>query len=211
MPQSTSKKYPWDVIFAKDGRVFTELLPIFHEAALKFSENQTRNILDLGCGNGRHVIAFQQLGYDVVGFDRSPIGLRITQEWLDEEGQTASLVEGDGRYALPFQTAVFDGLISTQVIHHALLSEIRQTISEIWRVMATGGLAVISVAGRTHQDTAYEEIEPGTFVPLDGSEAGLPHHIFTEDELRQEFSTFKIQEISYRDNGRVLVIWINKT
>ncbi len=205
-----SNDHPWERIFAKDGRVFTELLPLSHEAARKFTENQTRKILDLGCGNGRHVIAFQKLGFDVVGFDISLTGLELTNTWLAEENLKGSLVAGDGRHSLPFRSASFDGLISTQVIHHALLSEIRQTVSEIKRVMSDSGLALISVAGRTHQDTNYEEIEPGTFVPQDGSEAGLPHHIFTNDEIHLEFKEFDILEISPRDNGRVIAIWLKK-
>ena len=204
------KVHAWERIYAKDGRVFTKLLPIFHEAASKYSENQTRNILDLGCGNGRHVVALQQLEFDVVGFDISLTGLELSREWLLEEKLAVKLVSGDGRQKLPFRSSSFDGLISTQVIHHALISEIRLTISEIWRVLSDGGLALITVAGRIHQDTTYQEIEPGTFVPQDGSEAGLPHHIFTDDEIRREFQDFDILEISPRDNGKVIAIWLKK-
>ncbi len=211
MPNLTSNKHPWDDIFATDGRVFTELLPVFHETVKRFSDNQIHNILDLGCGNGRHVLSFRKNGFNVTGFDRSPTGLKLTRDWLAEEGLTANLVEGDGRYNLPFQTAAFQGLISTQVIHHALISEIRLTISEIWRVLDDEGLAIITVAGKRHHDLAYQQIEPGTYLPLNGPEKGLPHHIFAEDELCQEFRKFKILELSPRDNGRVLAIWIKKT
>lgn len=205
-----SNDHAWEKIYAKDGRVFTELLPIFHEASKKFTGNQTRKILDLGCGNGRHVIAFQKLGFDVTGFDISMTGLALTSAWLIEENLEGSLVAGDGRHSLPFRSTSFDGLISTQVIHHALLSEIRHTILELYRVLSVGGLALVTVAGQIHQDTIYEEIEPGTFVPQDGSEAGLPHHIFTNDEIHLEFKEFDILEISPRDNGRVIAIWLKK-
>lgn len=210
MPKMNSTKHPWENIFAADGRVFTELLPLFYEAAEKFSINQLQNILDLGCGNGRHVIAFQKLGFDVVGFDISLTGLELTSTWLTEENQAGSLVAGDGRFSLPFRSASFDGLISTQVIHHALISEIRHTIAEIYRVLANGSLAIITVAGKKHLDWQYDEIEPGTYLPLNGPEKGLPHHIFTEEELHAEFSKFNILEVSRRANGRVLAVWINK-
>lgn len=205
-----SNDHAWERIYAKDGRVFTELMPLFHEAAQKFSENQNHRIFDLGCGNGRHVIAFQKLGFDVTGFDISMTGLELTSAWLTEENLKGKLVAGDGRHSLPFRSASFDGLISTQVIHHALLSEIRHTILEIYRVLSVGGLALITVAGQIHHDTIYEEIEPGTFVPQDGSEAGLPHHIFTEEELLQEFGAFRILDISRSDSGKVIIIWLKK-
>lgn len=156
------------------------------------------------------MVNFQNLGFDVIGFDISPTGLKITHDWLDEEGLTVSLVEGDGRHNLPFQSAAFQGLISTQVIHHALISEIRHTIAEIYRVLADGSLAIITVAGKKHLDWQYEEIEPGTYLPLNGPEKGLPHHIFTEEELHTEFSKFNVLEVSQRANGRVLAIWLQK-
>jgi len=76
--------------------------------------------------------------------------------------------------------------------------------------MTDGGIAFVTVAGKKHDDLPYDEIEPGTFVPLEGSEKGLPHHIFTEKELFREFENFQIQEISLRDKGRVRAIWLKK-
>ena len=76
--------------------------------------------------------------------------------------------------------------------------------------MTPGGIGMVSVAGRIHADTQYQEIEPGTFVPLDGSERGLPHHIFSEKELRKEFSSFEILESGPRDSGRVQMIRFKK-
>ena len=206
-----NKSHPWENIYARDGRIFTEPFPAFNPVVQKFTQNGCHRILDLGCGNGRHVVALMKLNLETIGIDISPSGLRLTQEWLTEEELLRSkLVCGDMRQNLPFLENSFDGLISTQVIHHALLAEIRQTISEIWRVMTNGGIAFITVAGKKHQDMSYEEIEPGTYLPLEGSEKGLPHHIFSEEELNREFKDFQIQEISPRDKGRVLAIWVKK-
>jgi len=116
------------------------------------------------------------------------------------------LVQADMLNPLPFRDGAFEGLMSTQVIHHALLAQVQATIHEMWRVLAPGGLAIVSVAGRIHDDTKYEEIEPGTFLPQTGSEAGLPHHIFNEETLRQAFSKFQIEFIERRDSGRVLMV-----
>ena len=205
-----TKNHPWENIYARDGRIFTEPFSAFSSVVQKFNQNQCRNILDLGCGNGRHVVALMNLNFGVVGLDISPTGLSLTQEWLEDEVLPANLICGDMRHSLPFKENCFDGLISTQVIHHSLLAEIRLTISEIWRVMTDGGIAFVTVAGKKHDDTPYDEIEPGTFVPLEGSEKGLPHHIFTEVELRAAFSDFEIMDLDPRDQGRVLTIWVRK-
>ena len=207
---SNSDQHPWEKIYQRDGRVFSEILPAYHQAVDRLSKHNCKKILDLGCGNGRFIIAFSLEEFNMVGFDISPTGLSLTRDWLKEKGIQADLVRGDTRHALPFQDNSFPGLFSTQVIHHALLPEIRQTIQEIWRVIKPGGLAFISVAGKLHLDINYKEIEPGTYIPLEGDEKGLPHHIFTKIELRAEFSNFEIMDLGPRDQGRVLAIWIRK-
>jgi len=202
--------HPWESIYKREGRVFTEPFPRFKGVAKIFAQHQCRRILDLGCGNGRHVVALIREGFNPIGLDISSCGLRLTCEWLEEEGLQASLVNADIRQFLPFESESFDGLLSTQVIHHAFLSEVRVTIAEIWRVLTNGGIAFITVAGRKDEDVAYEEVEPGTYVPLDGIEEGLPHHIFTEEELRSEFGGFQIREIKRRAEGKVHAIWLMK-
>ena len=205
-----SISHPWESIYKREGRVFTEPFPRFKAVAKIFAQQQCHRILDLGCGNGRHVVALIKEGFKPIGLDISSSGLRLTGEWLEEEGMKAGLVKADARRFLPFESDSFDGLLSTQVIHHALLSEVRVTIAEMWRVLTKGGIAFVTVAGRKHEGEAYEEVEPGTFVPIDGTEEGLPHHLFTEDELRSEFGAFQIREIRRRAEGKVLALWLMK-
>ncbi len=205
-----TKNHPWENIYARDGRIFTEPFQAFSSVAQKFAQNQCRRILDLGCGNGRHMVALGNLKFETVGLDISPSGLNLSRKWLNDEQLPANLVCGDVRHSFPFKGNSFDGLISTQVIHHSLLAEIRLTISEIWRVMTDGGIAFVTVAGKKHDDLSYKEIEPGTYLPLEGTEKGLPHHIFSVEELRQEFERFQVLDTRYRDKGRVLLIWLKK-
>ena len=202
--------HPWEAIYAREGRVFDEPFPGYSAVALKFSRNSCRRILDLGCGNGRHVVALVKDDFEVVGLDISSSGLRLTREWLREEELEADLVAADFRQGLPFAGECFDGLLSTQVIHHAMIAEVRLAIAEIWRVLKKGGIAFVTVAGSTHATLAYEEIEPGTFIPLSGTEKGLPHHIFSETDLRWELGPFQVEQIERRAEGRVLACWLRK-
>jgi SAM-dependent methyltransferase len=202
--------HPWESIYKREGRVFTDPAPGFEAAVKEFTRRRCRRILDLGCGSGRHLVVLTKEGFNAVGLDISCSGLRLSCEWLAEEGLQAGLVRADARYSFPFEAESFDGLLSTQVIHHALLSEVRITIAEIWRVLTDGGIAFVTVAGRKHEGEAYEEVEPGTYIPLEGTEKGLSHHIFTEEELCSEFRMFQIREISRRDEGKVLAAWLVK-
>lgn len=202
--------HPWERIYARGGRFFEEPFPGFEQVTAKFIGRGCRRVLDLGCGNGRHLVALAHLVFHVCGLDISSSGLRLAHAWLGEDGLEADLVCADTRLPLPFTTRAFDSLLSTQVVHHALLAEVRVSIAEIWRVLAPGGVAFVSVAGRTHEDEHYEQIEPGTYLPLDGLEQGLPHHIFSEQEFRKELGAFRILEMGYRAEGRALAAWLEK-
>ena len=200
----------WDKVFRKEGRVFAEPFQRFPEIARAFQERGCSRLLDLGSGSGRHVVHLAKEGFMVHGADISPTGLRMTQAWLAEEGLAAGVVLADMRQPLPFRDGTFEGLLSTQVIHHAPISVVRGTIREIWRVLASGGLAFVTVSADAAHKEGSREIEPGTFVPLTGPEAGLPHHIFSEEELRTEFEDFCPIETSLRAEGKVLAILAQK-
>jgi len=67
------------------------------EALLRLSPGSA--ILDLGCGQGRHVIELAQRGYRVTGLDLSPYLLSVARERATAAGVTAEWVEADMRQA----------------------------------------------------------------------------------------------------------------
>lgn len=202
--------HPWEKIYQAQGRVFQELLPFFAPLVEELKRRQARRLLDLGCGNGRHLVFLARAGFTVTGLDISISGLRLARQWLAEEDLQAGVALADFHFPLPLRSGSFDALLATQVIHHARLAAVRQAIAEIYRVLAPGGLAVVSVSGRKDDGVRYREIEPGTYVPLNGPERGLPHHIFTLDELRTELGAFKILELDLRAEGKVLFASVEK-
>ena len=202
--------HPWESIYAREGRFFGDPFPGFDEVVTILLQANCKRILDLGCGSGRHSVQLAKRGFSAFGADISLTGLRLSNDWAHQEMVDLPLANVDFRDGLPFATSTFDGLFSTQVIHHARLHEIRTAIREIHRILKPGALAFISVAGCWHESGPVVEVEPSTFVPQTGPEAGLPHHIFSETDLRQEFRAFAIREITFRDDGRVLAIWASK-
>ena len=186
---------PWDTIFRDKGSVFTEPHEDVPKIARLLKARAAPTVLDLGCGSGRHVVYFAQQGFSVFGVDHSPAGIALTQQWLGQEGLSATLHVHDITEPLTFEDASFDAVISTQVIHHATLAAIKGIIREIERVLKEQGLVFITVPSLRNQGTRFEEVEPNTFVPLDGAEKGLPHHYFTPEELREVFGGFDVLDI----------------
>lgn len=205
-----STSHPWEEIYKREGRVSPEPFPRFSEVVEMFREEGCSVILDVGCGSGRHVVHLAKQGFQSLGLDISPTALHLAQAWMREEGYQACFTLGDTRQPLPFRDGSVEGVLSTQVIHHARIPEVRLAIREIRRVLVPGGLAFVTVAGRKDAGLDFEELEPGTFVPKSGPEAGLAHHIFSVAELRSEFVEYQVLDISVRAEGAVLAVLARK-
>jgi SAM-dependent methyltransferase len=191
-----AKATQWDEIFKHDGRIFYEPAPLMTQFTELLKAKRCVRVLDLGCGSGRHVVHLAQSGLEVYGLDNSPAALCLAVKWLVEKVLTARLTLADARLPLPFRNDSFDALISTQVIHHALLATVRATADDIARVVRPGGIILVSVPVGKDTGDDFIEIEPQTFVPLSGSEKGLPHHIFTPEELPELFAPFETLDVN---------------
>ena len=162
------------------------------------------SILDLGCGDGRHLAHFARLGYRLTGFDCSATALRLAAERLGSCRSGVGLVLGE-MAALPFTEGTFDAAISLKVLNHGRIADIRRAIAETWRVLRPGGrlFAVVSIWNEPGPVAGINgvELEPATYLlPNDHREAGIPHHFFLEDEFRDEFAAFEVER-SYLDSG----------
>lgn len=107
-------------------------------------------VLDLGCGEGRHTFEAYRRGAHVVSLDLSHRDLVTTRSWtgaMDLEAQapagtrTAPVV-GDLR-ALPLPDATFDRVIASEVLEH--IEDDATAVVEIARVLKPGGLVAITV------------------------------------------------------------------
>ena len=189
----------WDGIFAREGIVFSQPHEKMAQLADVLIQRNAHTLLDLGCGTGRHTLYFAQRGFTVHGIDSAATGIATTRQRLEQAGLSAQLTQRDIFTGLPFEAAFFDAIVSIQVIHHARIAQITALAGELVRVLRPGGLLFVSVPALKNQGTQFQRIEPGTYIPLDGREAGLPHHYFTRKELRELFSELSIVDL-YRDS-----------
>jgi SAM-dependent methyltransferase len=158
-------------------------------------EREARTVLDLGSGTGRHVVYLAQHGFSVSGLDNSRKGMEATRRWLADKGLEADLRLQSMTERFPYDDDFFDAVVSVQVIHHADLATITGVVAEIGRVLRQGGFLFVTVPRLKNQGQRFEQLEPSTFVPLDGPENGLPHHYFTPEELRDVFRDYDIVDI----------------
>jgi ubiquinone/menaquinone biosynthesis C-methylase UbiE len=198
----------WQDLFYKEGSGFrNKKFAIIHPGLPRFikllKEIKAKRVLDLGAGTGRHTILLAQEDFQVYGIDIAEKALRLAKERLDKENLKANLRSGDIYKKLPYKDNFFDGVLSIAVLHHAKVSKIKSLIKELTRVMKKGGILMIEVPLRKGYKHKYEELEPGTLVPSDGTEKGIPHHLFkNKNELKSFFPNFEILDI-YRSEDQI--------
>jgi SAM-dependent methyltransferase len=185
----------WNEIFAREGRFFLEPHEDVPKIVQMLQDKRASTVLDLGSGTGRHVVYLAKSGFSVFGLDNSSEGIEATRQWLADEGLEADLQLQSMAERFPYEDGLFDAVLSVQVIHHAALATIRGIVDEIGRVLKQGGFLFVTVPKLRNQGETFEQLEPNTFVPLDGPEKGLPHHYFTHEKLREVFVDYEIVDI----------------
>lgn len=109
-------------------------------------------VLDLGCGEGRHVIsAYVAADVHSVGIDLSLEDLQTTREKFadfEEPGNQAKSfgLSSASALALPFADNTFDKVICSEVLEH--IDDYQAALREIERVLKPGGLFCASVPRR---------------------------------------------------------------
>jgi SAM-dependent methyltransferase len=142
-----------------------------------------QDVLDLGCGNGRHVVYFASLGFRTSGIDISPQAIEWGREWCRREGREVDLRVGDVT-RLPHSDEAFDVVVSHGVLDHMPMEDARLAAEQVRRVLRPSGLFYCDL--RSAEDSGYGRgrgVAPNTFVLEEGFEAGLVQHFFTRDEV----------------------------
>jgi ubiquinone/menaquinone biosynthesis C-methylase UbiE len=107
-----------------------------------------RRLLDVGCGEGRHLRRFREAGARPVGLDLSSTLLAEARKVRDTAGGDWALIRGDMR-RLPFHSRSFAVVTSLFTSFGYFTPEEDRAIAREWaRVLAAGGLHVLDFLNR---------------------------------------------------------------
>jgi SAM-dependent methyltransferase len=137
-------------------------------------------------------------GFDVYCFDLSRVAISRARALLRARKLRANLRVWDMTRRLPYEASFFEGIICAMVMHHARFSTIIREAREIDRVLERGGYLFLQVERRAvvmrwvaERPEAHKVIEPGTVMPLEEPEKGVPHHGFPRPELSALFPNYE--------------------
>ena len=138
--------------------------PDVAEFANRLIGTGARTVLDLGCGVGRHALAYARIGLDVTAVDMAESGLSELRRASDAEGLDIK-TEIAGMTDLPFAAGTFDHVLSFNVIYHGDGPIVRAAIAEIARVLKPGGsYQGTMLSKRNAKYGKGVEVAPNTFV-----------------------------------------------
>lgn len=142
-------------------------------------------VLDLGCGEGRHVHGLYMLGgMHIVGADLDEASLKKAEEglvWLPEpavEGGSVEFLKADAT-ALPFADDHFDAVIVSEVLEH--LPDYHAALREVRRVLKPEGRLCVTVPRAWPERICWRLAPPPDGYPYT---PGGHVRIFDETDLR---------------------------
>lgn len=169
-PQASSvrKGYDrWAVLYDREANPLIAIEePVVREA---IGDVAGLEVLDLGCGTGRHSLWLASAGATVTGVDFSD---GMLEEARGKPGAEAvRFLAHDLAQPLPFAAGSFDVVVSGLVLEH--LAALDAFFAEARRVLRPGGRAVVSamhpamflkgVQARFTDPASGEKVQPGSF------------------------------------------------
>ncbi|MEW6096135.1 MAG: class I SAM-dependent methyltransferase [bacterium] len=192
----------WDKFYAEGTYLMWvpgECLVQFVAKEIERKKRKVERILDVGCGNGRHLVYLAKKGFNSYGIDISQKALQILQNWLNQENLQAELKKASVT-EIPYPDEYFDVVVCLGILDHILIKETKKGIQEIERVLKSKGILFLGL--RSDRDTQCgkgKEIEEKTFLLPGDVEGNLPQHFFSLKEIKELLVKFEISDLECRE------------
>lgn len=112
---------------------------------LAVSADSPRNVLELGCGQGRDAMWLASAGHVVYGLDHSRVGLSRAASSAMNDGIPLRLLLNDYSEPLPFSEGLFDGVYAHLSLHYFNDQDTQHVLDDIFRVLKPGGVLYFTV------------------------------------------------------------------
>lgn len=155
----------WDLYWTDESNRDSWLKPGKEVIELIATLDRTRvkDVLDLGCGPGRHTLSFAEAGFNVTAVDSSQEALDILQKQVSEKEFDVKIVKGSYLEQL-FPEKSFDLVIAFNVIYHGTRENMISAIHRIYGWLRPTGIFFFTCPSRRDDRCGDgEEIAPNTY------------------------------------------------
>ena len=164
----------------------------------RWTSQNKKSFLDLGCGLGRHSILFAENNFNVSAFDISHDAIIKTKKWAEDEKLTLDYQEGD-MLNLPYQDEQFDCILCYNVISHTDTLGMKKVIEELKRVLKKDGECYLTLGSKDTWGYKREDwpfVDENTKLRMEeGPEYKVPHFYADYELIKELFKDFKIELI----------------
>ena len=148
------------------------------------------NVLDLGCGLGRHAVAFAQAGFSVTASDASRSAISHLSKWAQDLSLEIRVVVCDVLSDLLPESG-FDIVLAYNVIYHGYRHQLAAAIDHVRRLLRANGLFYFTCPSRDDGKYGFgREVAPHTFLCEKSVTPGGIHHFADEADLNELLSGF---------------------
>ncbi len=173
-----SKGWQWEMVKEDENSIWKNPCIESYYLLNRWKMAGKMDFLDLGCGLGRHSMLFGRNGFHVRCFDISREALARTRAWAESEGLAFDYADGD-MLALPYEKESADCILCRNVISHTDTNGVKRAVSEIGRVLKTGGECYLTLGSKATWQERHREwpqVDENTRLCMDeGPEYEVPH------------------------------------
>lgn len=172
-----------------------EVLPLL-------KEREVKDVLDLGCGVGRHSLLLAEQGFQVRAMDGSESGLAFLEKEADKRGISLETKLAE-MTQLPYADSSFDYILAWNVIYHGNLSVVTRVISEITRILKPGALFQgTMLSKRNFEVNSGHQLSYNTFINQGMSDKNHPHFYVNSTELVSLFTGYEFWSMVDKEHTR---------
>ncbi len=162
-----------------------------------------KNILDLGCGLGRHSILFAKKGFNVSSCDLSEYAINYLKAWAKKEDLNIETTLCD-MLNTPYNDKTFDAIFSYHTVSHTNTLGFNNVLEEIKRILKPGGEIFITLCSKdtwSFKEAGYPKIDENTVIKIDdGPEKDIPHFYVNLDDINRLFKDFDLISVRHIDD-----------
>lgn len=195
------QRQQWDTIYHQKD-FFGEKPSILAESVLPVLEgNSVKEMVELGCGQGRDTWYFARNGIKVTAMDYSQTGVCQMRECAEERGLTdrVTMMVQDLRQGILLPDSSMDAVYSHMLLCMELNEEeVQYILDECKRVLRPGGLNIFSV--RNEHDPHYGKFE-AVGKDMWKNPLGLVVHFFPLEKVKRYSQGWEIVSIKDFEDG----------